>query len=734
MLRDPLTMNDWELRRTLLVTVVLQIVFLGSAGLNAIGMPLLIVQQVTGCIFLLFIPGVLLLRVLRLHNLGPVATPLYAVGLSIATLMFSGLLINQAYPYFGITRPIATLPLLITLSAAVDILCLAAFVRDRTFSGADSRELRAVSPAILALCLIPFVSIFGTYVMNGTQNNAVLLILIVLIAATVVVLTFRRDVPRHLYPLAVFVSALSLVYYESLISNYLVGWDIQRECYLAGLVVASGSWNPSLSITWFNSALSVVLLGPILSLTCGMSIVSVFKVVYPLIFALVPVALYLVFRKQTNEKVAFLSAFLFVAVEQFFVETTALARQEIAELFLVLIVLEIVTKQNRNRGPLLVLFAFALIVSHYGLAYVFIFLLIVAVLGLALLDNQTIRRIWGRGRSQSAAKDPVARGEGSARDGTRQRSITWAFVALFIVASQLWYIYTAGGLVFYNAVTALNYIASGTANILTPSATGAGVVTSTTTSPLHTVEKYLYFIIQFLIVVGVVAFLAKKTRIRLDKEYAALAVGSFVLLLAVFAVPGVAAQLNTSRFFQLALIFLAPFAALGGLAIIRASSSAMRVPYKANYEKSFLKAFSIFLAIFLMFTTGFVYAIAEKSDSTAIPLNAAFDAPRFNNMEVAGAAWLSNEKTNATPVYADVYRGLLLDDFFFPTVNIFPANNSLPAGALVYLGSLNVQQGKLVSTTLASGEGTTTTSYTNASIFTSGRSRVYDNGGAQVYY
>jgi uncharacterized membrane protein len=202
----------------------------------------------------------------------------------------------------------------------------------------------------------------------------------------------------------------------------------------------------------------------------------------------------------------------------------------------------------------------------------------------------------------------------------------------------------------------------------------------------------------------------------------------------VFAVPGVAAQLNTSRFFQLALIFLAPFAALGGLAIIRASSSAMRVPYKANYEKSFLKAFSIFLAIFLMFTTGFVYAIAEKSDSTAIPLNAAFDAPRFNNMEVAGAAWLSNEKTNATPVYADVYRGLLLDDFFFPTVNIFPANNSLPAGALVYLGSLNVQQGKLVSTTLASGEGTTTTSYTNASIFTSGRSRVYDNGGAQVYY
>jgi len=52
------------------------------------------------------------------------------------------------------------------------MLCLAAIVRNQAFSGADSLELRAVaSPLKPALCLIPFVSIFGTYVMNGTLRG-----------------------------------------------------------------------------------------------------------------------------------------------------------------------------------------------------------------------------------------------------------------------------------------------------------------------------------------------------------------------------------------------------------------------------------------------------------------------------------------------------------------------------------------------------------------------------------
>ena len=322
-----------------------------------------------------------------------------------------------------------------------------------------------------------------------------------------------------MYPLAVFVSGLALLYYETLISNYLQGYDILLEKYLASMVVASGSWSATLSLSYYNSALSVVLLAPILASTCGISIVWLFKVVYPLIFALVPVALYLVFRAQTNDKVAFVSAFLFVAVQEFFVELSAIARQEIGELFLVLIILVMVDKQLKRRNVLTIIFALALVVSHYSLAYVFISLLIAALLGLTVLDLPIIQRISRSRQSRSAAKNPATGSAGSTKRVTRRSLVTWGFVVLFLVVSQLWYIYSAGGSAFYSLVSALNFIGSGLrTEFLAANTTGAGVITAATTSPLYSVAKDMYLLVEFLIVVGVIALLAKKTRMRFDRE------------------------------------------------------------------------------------------------------------------------------------------------------------------------------------------------------------------------
>ena len=124
--------------------------------------------------------------------------------------------------------------------------------------------------------------------------------------------------------------------------------------------------------------------------------------------------------------------------------------------------------------------------SHYSLSYVYISLLIVALFGLTLLDLPIIQRISRLRQSRSTAEEPVARSGGSTRGVTRRSVLTWAFVALFIVVSQLWYIYSAGGSVFYNAVSALNFIVGGLhTDFLAANTTGAGAVTSATTSPLY---------------------------------------------------------------------------------------------------------------------------------------------------------------------------------------------------------------------------------------------------------
>jgi uncharacterized membrane protein len=65
----------------------------------------------------------------------------------------------------------------------------------------------------------------------------------------------------------------------------------------------------------------------------------------------------------------------------FYTEMVSLARQEVAELFLVLILLSMIDRgiSRQQRSVLLLTFTASLIVSHYGLSYIFMLLLLIAL-------------------------------------------------------------------------------------------------------------------------------------------------------------------------------------------------------------------------------------------------------------------------------------------------------------------------------------------------------------------
>ena len=121
-LNNPFQMNDWEFGKFLKVILAIQLAVGGVIGLDAIGLQIPILRQLIGFMYLTFVPGIIILRILKLHKLGNIETVLYTVGLSIATLMFMGLFMNTVYPFFGISRPISTIPLIITISVVVLIL------------------------------------------------------------------------------------------------------------------------------------------------------------------------------------------------------------------------------------------------------------------------------------------------------------------------------------------------------------------------------------------------------------------------------------------------------------------------------------------------------------------------------------------------------------------------------------------------------------------------------------
>jgi uncharacterized membrane protein len=236
-INNVLQMNDWEIRKFLTVILAIQLAMLSVIGVDATGLQIPIIRQFIGFIYLTFVPGILILRILKLHNLGNIETLLFTVGLSVAFVMFSGLFMNTVYPLFGISGPISLVLLIFTISVVVLVLCVLCYIRDMDVS--DPRFINVgdiLTPPTLFLCLIPFLAILGTYLVTFYQNSIVLMFLAIIIAIIPILIAFDNFIPKNLYPLAVFVIALSLLFHASLISMYIWGWDIQGEYLLCNIV------------------------------------------------------------------------------------------------------------------------------------------------------------------------------------------------------------------------------------------------------------------------------------------------------------------------------------------------------------------------------------------------------------------------------------------------------------------------------------------------------------------
>ena len=402
-------LNDLNIKSFLKVILAIQLAMFGVIGADAIGLQIPIIRQLIGFIYLIFVPGIVILRILKLHKLGNIETLLYTVGLSIATLMLTGLFMNTIYPFLGISGPITITPLLITISAVVLVLWVLCYVRDKDFLAPNYIDIKEVlSPPVLFLCLVPFLSIFGTYLVNFHHNNILLMFLIVMIAITVLLIGFDKFIPKNLYPLAVFVIAISLLFYRTLISMYISGFDIHHEYYLSNLVIKNSCWDPTLPAI-ANALLSIVMFAPIFSNICSMSLTWVFKIIYPFLFSLVPLGLYRVFQKQTDDKIAFFACFFFVSLNHFYTSMPVLLRQQIAALFLVVLILLMIDKNmgKIKRSFLFIVFGVSLVVSHYGLSYIYMFCIISAWLILILAENPEMQKLKRKNQSRRFSFNPI---------------------------------------------------------------------------------------------------------------------------------------------------------------------------------------------------------------------------------------------------------------------------------------------------------------------------------------
>ena len=760
-------LNDLDIKSFLKIILAVQLALWCLIGLDAICFQIPILRQLIGFIYLTFVPGILILRILKLHKLSNIETLLYTVGLSIATLMFTGLFINTVYPLFGISGPISTTSLVITISVIVLVLCVISYVRDKDFAEQSFIDIKDVlSPPVLFLCLILFLAIFGTYLVDFYHNNLLIMVLMVVIALVAFLIGFDKFIPKKLYPLAVFMVVIALLYKQSLIGMYLPGWDIHQEYNLANLVNIKSLWDPTIP-SIVNAMLSITMLAPIYSMFLNMDLTWVFKVIYPLLYSFRTLGLYHVFQKQTDDKIAFLSCF-FLSI--FSPGMVTLARQEIAELFLVLLMLLMIDKNINTikRSLLFIVFGISMVVSHYGLSYIFMFTLITAWIILVLIDAPAIQRLrdnfhakFSRYKREKLAGNPISL-------NTEDRKISSTFVLLFVVFALTWYMYVSSSSVFNAIVHIGDHIASSIfTDFLNPEATqGLSILLSETISPLHEVSKFLHHITQFFIVVGIFKLVLRGRGMKFQDEYAVFSVLNLMLLLACITVPHFSGALNTSRFYRITLIFLAPFCVIGGVTVFRSVSKAFKcISHKffnitdiaknnhANLQTS-LKLLSIFFVIFCLFNTGFIYTITGE---LVYPLSVnrmaktneitMLDKERTYKCDAFSAEWLSTNIKSKDRIYA----GYIANEMVLISYGMQPraywhahelSNTSgyICKKSYIYLRRTNVIKGVIIGEGTPIGRGGVIICRENIWNTTdvlppSDRIDViYTNGGSEIYY
>jgi uncharacterized membrane protein len=349
--------------------------------------PLSPVRAVVALPILLVLPGGLLLRVLGERWRGWPGLVL-AVPLSMALLMAAGSVL-AVLP----GAALATGACLALVDVVVVLLTVFAGLRSRPVVTRRRSRIRItvsgiVGPVAGAAGLALVVTGAGRLNANhsATMTMAGLGCVVVAVAAAVAASERRRTGAAAT---TIYLAGLAVLLATSLRGTVVSGHDIKIEYRVFLDTLVAGSWEPGGPYPGYNSCLSLTVLPAMLVKLLGIAALDVFRVCFQMVFALVPVGVFLVARRLLRPAYAVLSAGLFIAFPTFVNDMPMLNRQEIALLFFTAGLFVLLDRRApvARRTALLLIMAAGLTVSHYSSAAV-----CAAMLSLAWLLHRLRRR------------------------------------------------------------------------------------------------------------------------------------------------------------------------------------------------------------------------------------------------------------------------------------------------------------------------------------------------------
>ena len=656
-------------------------------------------------IFLITIPGLLIMLMLKIREIGFWEYLVYTIGLSVAFLMFGGLLINWILPLIGIDRPLSLSSLLISFDIFLLIFWIISYKRNKEILiKVNIPKLSWLNIVFFTIPMIFLVlSILGASILNNYGPKTLTMIMFGGIATYVFMLVFfRKKLNENVYPWAIMIISLAMLLATSLRSWNISGHDIITEYQMFLLTKENFHWSMSNAPgNPYYACLSITILPTILSSFLNMNDEYIFKIFFQIIFSFISIGVFLFLKRYTKTALAFIAVLFFISFPTFFIDLPMMTRQEISLFFFALILLILFNKQINPtiKNLAYVIFGFSMIVSHYSTSYIaFAFFLSTYILTFLFrrLENRKIKQI----KIKYVKK--------------REYYLSGYFVLVLFVFGFLWYALLTNttneltsfmnksfknlGDIFsediraertsfleqfnifykpkdqtlllqeyiketeqkYKDISDINYYPQEKYEDYIPKIIPAEIVpkkiNTNIISKIYLFREIINKLMKIFIIIGVFYLLFNKLKkSKIDIEYIFITLASFLFLVAMMILPLVTIEYNLSRIYQQILIILSLPAILGILIMFKF--------LKKENIKIILILF-IFILYFL-FCSEFIPQIIGGSEAN-IQLNnygLYYDKYYTHNSEVKSAKWFLNNYNEINLIYVDDSSSTKLETF-----------------------------------------------------------------------
>ena len=710
-------------------------------------------RQIFGFLCFTILPGALILVILKLNNIEILEKVVLSVGLSISFLTFFGLIIDKLYYSLGYLTPLSTVSMVVSFSCALILLSILGYkINGENVVTLENIHLTAAEKAFLIVpILFPGLSVFGMHLMNITNNNTILVFLLFLIPIYVVfVCIFNHKFPKRLYPVVIFLISISLLLLLSLRSNYILGKDVHMEYHFFRVIFSNLHWYV-LGHSTLDACLAISLLPSIYQSFLNVSnSVYFYKIFYSLLLSVAPLIVFLISKKYVGELYAFLASFFFIS-QDIFLDTAYSPRTNTAFLFFGFAMLVFLSDgiDPLRKRLLFIVFMASCIVSHYATTYIFFFIMLFSWFLIEILSKRF----------------------------TIKKSISLTLVLLFFGIVFFWYSQVTEeafneGVGFVDATfkNLHNFFLFESRCERTQAVLGEGILygENIRTAIPYKIEFVVTWISFLLIGAGVISMLTKYKSIiaipereeehlkpdflktKFSIEHLVLTLMCTGILVIMVALPYVSEGYDIKRTYSMLLVILSVVFVLGCLMLketlgklyqlfLTRSTRLRNNKSKQTHNKpeqtlatpvAYLIILLVLIPLFLC-VTGAMFAIFGVPREITLSTDGVnYNTLYIHDQESYSASWLRDFMNRDNPrIYVDGWGGMRLyneEVTFIPEIAIYSFCGHKNIGGNVYLGYRNIIKGKVLCESMECN-------LTDYSDVFADKSRIYDNGGSEVW-